>query len=78
MNLYDTMKRLSMDSYWDERMDSVHIVAYVKQENSEDWHWLAYAEEDWPEEVVEKYRPNGFDATDGNVTSSGMATEAAG
>ena len=78
MNLYDTNEASINGFLLDERMDSVHIVAYVKQENSEDWHWLAYAEEDWPEEVVEKYRPNGFDATDGNVTSSGMATEAAG
>ena len=78
MNLYGTNEAPINGFLLDERMDSVHIVAYVKQENSEDWHWLAYAEEDWPEEVVEKYRPNGFDATDGNVTSSGMATEAAG
>lgn len=78
MNLYYTNEASINGFLLDERMDSVHIVAYVKQENSEDWHWLAYAEEDWPEEVVEKYRPNGFDATDGNVTSSGMATEAAG
>ena len=78
MNLYGTNEAPINGFLLDERMDSVNIVAYVKQENSEDWHWLAYAEEDWPEEVVEKYRPNGFDATDGNVTSSGMATEAAG
>lgn len=78
MNLYSTDETEKNGFSLDERMDSVHIVAYVKQENSEDWHWLAYAEEDWPEEVVEKYRPNEFDATDGNVTSSGMATEAAG
>lgn len=78
MNMYDINDAAINGFLLDERMDSVHIVAYVKQENSEDWHWLAYAEEDWPEEVVEKYRPDGFDATDGNVTSSGMATEAAG
>lgn len=78
MNLYGTNEASINGFLLDERMDSVHIVAYVKQENSEDWHWLAYAEEDWPEEVVEKYRPDGFDVTDGNVTSSGMATEAAG
>lgn len=78
MSLYGTNEAAINGFLLDERMDSVHIVAYVKQENSEDWHWLAYAEEDWPDEVVEKYGPDGFDAADGDVASSAMATEAAG
>ena len=78
MSLYGTNEAAINGFLLDERMDSVHIVAYVKQENSEDWHWLAYAEEDWPEGVVEKYRPDGFDAAEGDAASGGMATEAVG
>lgn len=78
MNLYSTDETEKNGFSIDERMDGVQISASMKQDNVEDWHWLAYAEGDWPENVVEKYRPDGVDAADGDTTSSGMATEAVG
>lgn len=78
MNLYGTNEAAISGFLLDERMDSVHIVACVKHGDTENWYWVTYAEGDWPEEVVEKYRPDGFDTTNDNVTSSSTATEAAG
>lgn len=78
MNLYGTNEAAISGFLLDERMDSVHIVACVKHGDTENWYWLIYAEGDWPEKVVEKYRPDGFDTTNDNVTSSSTATEAAG
>lgn len=77
MNLYSTDEAEKNGFSLDERMDGVQIAVSAKQDNSEDWHWLAlaYAEGDWPENVVEKYRPDGFDAA---ITAGGMATEAVG
>nr|WP_297275274.1 hypothetical protein [uncultured Agathobaculum sp.] len=57
----------------DARTESVEIMACVRSGSSEDWYWLAYAEGDWPEDVVEKYRPDGFEAANDNVTSGGMS-----
>ena len=62
----------------DARTDSVPIVTCVKSGSSEDWYWLAYAEGDWPEDIVEKYRADALEAAKDDVTSSGMVTEAAG
>lgn len=78
MNLYSTDEAEKNGFSLDERMDGVQIAVSAKQDNSEDWHWLAYAEGDWPENVVEKYRPDGFDVANGNITAGGMATEAVG
>ena len=78
MNLYSTDEAEKNGFSLDERMDGVQIAVSAEQDNSEDWHWLAYAEGDWPENVVEKYRPDGFDAANGNITAGGMATEAVG
>lgn len=78
MNLYNTNKAAENGFLLDDRQDSVQFTAYVKRVNSEDWHWLTYAEGSWPEEVVEKYRPDGFDAADGEVPSGSMATVAVG
>ena len=80
MNLYSTDEAEKNGFSLDERMDGVQIAVSAKQDNSEDWHWLAlaYAEGDWPENVVEKYRPDGFDAANEDSTSGGMATETVG
>lgn len=78
MNLYETNDAATNGFLLAERMDSVHIVACVKRGNSEDWYWLAHTEGFWPQEVVEKYRPDGFDTADGGAASGGMATEAVG
>lgn len=78
MNLYDANDAAINGFLLDARMDSVHVVACVKQGDEGNWYGLGYAKESWPEEVIEKYRPDGFDAADGDTTSIGMATEAAG
>ena len=78
MNLYSTDETEKNGFSLDERMDSVHVTACVKQGDGENWYGLAYAAGEWPEDVVEKYRPDGFDAADDDVTSSAMATEAVG
>ena len=78
MNLYDTNEAAINGILLNESMDSVRVVPCVTHGEAEDWYWLIYAEGDWPEEVVEKYRPDGFDTTNDNVTSSSTATEAAG
>lgn len=78
MSLYGTNEVAINGFLLDERMDSVHVSACVKQGDGENWYGLAYATGEWPEDVVEKYRPDGFDAADDDVTSSAMATEAVG
>ena len=78
MSLYGTNEAAINGFLLDERMDSVHVAACVKQGDGENWYGLAYAEEDWPDEVVEKYRPDGFDAAEGDAALGGMATEAVG
>lgn len=78
MSLYGTNEAAINGFLLDERMDSVHIVAYVKQGDGENWYGLAYATGEWPEDVVEKYRPDGFDAAEGDAALGGMATEAVG
>lgn len=62
----------------DARSNGVAIVACVSDHGAEDWYWMAYAEGDWPEDVVEKYRAEGLEAANDNVTSSDMATGAVG
>ena len=78
MNLYDTNEVAVNGFLLDEHMDSVHIVACVKHGDAENWYWLTYAEGDWPEDIVEKYRADALEAAKDDVTSSGMVTEAAG
>lgn len=78
MNLYSTDETEKNGFSLDERMDSARVVACVKQGEGENWHELSYGEGDWPENVVEKYRPDGLDAENGNITEGGMATEAVG
>ena len=78
MNLYDANDAAINGFLLDERMDSVHVSACMKQGDGENWYGLAYTAGEWPEDVVEKYRPDGFDAADDDVTSSAMATEAVG
>ncbi|MGO5029891.1 hypothetical protein [Candidatus Agathobaculum pullicola] len=78
MNLYGANEAAMNGFFFDKRIDSVHVVAYVNHGEVENWYGLAYAEGDWPEEVVEKYRPDGFDTTNDDETSNGMATEEAG
>lgn len=60
----------------DPRTDSMEIVARIKQDGEEDWYQLAYADGDWPEAIVEKYRPDDADADSGEVAGA-PATEAA-
>ena len=78
MSLYGTNEAAINGFLLDERMDSVHVSACMKQGDGENWYGLAYAAGEWPEDVVEKYGPDGFDAADGDVASSAMATEASG
>lgn len=78
MNLYGANEAAMNGFFFDKRIDSVHVVAYVNHGEVENWYGLAYAEGDWPEEVVEKYRPDGFYTTNDDETFNGMATEAAG
>lgn len=78
MSLYSTNEAAMNGFLLDERMDSVQITAYVKRETAEDWYWLTYAEGSWPEEVIEKYRPDGFDMAEDDAASGTMAMEAAG
>lgn len=56
--------------------DDVSIIAVLTRDGSEEWITLAYAEADWPEALVEKYRPQGVDAADSAAV--GVPTEAVG
>lgn len=78
MNLYGTNEAAISGFLLDERMDSVHIVACVKHGDTENWYWVTYAEGEWPEDIVEKYRADALEAAKDDATSSGMVTEAAG
>lgn len=78
MNLYAADEAAKNGFLLEDRKDSVQIAAYVKRETAEDWYWLTYAEGSWPEEVIEKYRPDGFDMAEDDAASGTMATEAAG
>ena len=57
----------------DSHTDSMDIDARISQKGSEEWCRLIYAKGDWPEEIIEKYRPEG-DAVE-NIT---VASEASG
>lgn len=78
MNMYDINDAAARGFLLDERMDSVQIVACVNPGIAENWYWLAYAEGDWPEDIVEKYRADALEAANGNITEGRMATEAVG
>lgn len=56
----------------DSRSDDMEIIARVSQNGSEDWYRLAYADGDWPEAIIEKYRPD-FTSITQNGTDSEMA-----
>lgn len=78
MNMYDINDAAARGFLLDERMDSVQIVACVNPGIAENWYWLAYAEGDWPEDIVEKYRADALEAAKDNAASNGMGTGALG
>ena len=78
MNLYDINDAAARGFLLDEHMDSVQIVACVNPGIAENWYWLAYAEGDWPEDIVEKYCADALEAAKDHATSNGMETEALG
>lgn len=73
MNLYSQRDAVRNGFAVDSHTDSMDIDARISQKGSEDWCQLIYAEGDWPEEIIEKYRPEG-DA----VENSTVASEAGG
>lgn len=77
MNLGNINDAATKGFILDTHSDVVSVIAQVEQDGSENWYWMAYPEGDWPETVVEKYRPEGFNVSDNSVLASGTATEAA-
>lgn len=73
MDLYSQRDAVRNGFAVDSHTDSMDIEARISQKGSEDWCQLIYAEGDWPEEIIEKYRPEG-DA----VENSTVASEAGG
>ena len=73
MDLYSQRDAVRNGFAVDSHTDSMDIDARISQKGSEDWCQLIYAEGDWPEEIIEKYRPEG-DA----VENSTVASEASG
>ena len=73
MDLYSQRDAVRNGFAVDSHTDSMDIDARISQKGSEDWCQLIYAEGDWPEEIIEKYRPDS-DA----VENSAVASEAGG
>lgn len=73
MDLYSQRDAMRNGFAVDSHTDSMDIDVRISQKGSEDWCQLIYAEGDWPEEIIEKYRPEG-DA----VENSTVASEASG
>ena len=73
MDLYSQRDAVRNGFAVDSHTDSMDITARISQKGSEEWCQLIYAEGDWPEEIIEKYRPDG-DA----VENSTVASEAGG
>ena len=73
MDLYSQRDAVRNGFAVDSHTDSMDIDARISQKGSEDWCQLIYTEGYWPEEIIEKYRPDG-DA----VENSTVASEAGG
>lgn len=58
MDLYSQREAVRNGFAIDSHTDSMDITARISQKGSEDWIGLLYAEGDWPEAVIEKYRPD--------------------
>ncbi|WP_125114587.1 hypothetical protein [Agathobaculum sp. Marseille-P7918] len=74
---FGSIRNAAKQGIWiDPRTDSMEIVARIKQNGEENWYQLAYADGDWPEAIVEKYRPDEANL-DNNAVADVPATEAA-
>lgn len=81
MDLYGQRNAAKNGFALDPHTDSMSITARISQKGSENWFDLVYAEGEWPEAVIEKYRPD-FTSIAETGTDSEMAgvvdTEALG